>query len=111
MAQTTDPLRQIFLAGVGAMAIGAEKSKEIVDQLVKRGSITVDEGKDMVNDMASTAQEDLTEVRDDIIKAHMKAMTKEQRDEFAARVAEMAANMDSADELEEEEVVEVEESQ
>lgn len=111
MAQTTDPLRQIFLAGVGAMAIGAEKSREIIDQLVRRGSITVEEGKDMANDMASSAQEDFKEVRDDIIKAHMKGMTKEQRDEFAARVAEMAANMDCTDELEKEEVVEVEEAE
>lgn len=103
----TNPLQQIFLAGVGALAIGAEKSQQIVDQLVKKGQITVDEGKSMAQDAASQAEDDFQSVRDDIIKAHMKGMTKEQRDDFAAKVADMAANMDETDELKAEEAEEV----
>lgn len=104
----TNPFQQIFLAGVGALAIGAEKSQQVVDQLVQKGKITVDEGKAMAQDAASQAEDDFQNVRDEIIKAHMKSMTKEQRDEFAAKVADMAANMDGDDELEAEEVVEIE---
>lgn len=103
MAATTDPIRQIFLAGVGALAIGAEKSQQIVDQLVKKGQLTVDEGKDISQDLASRAEENFDKVRDDIIAAHMKTMTKEQRDEFAAHVAEMAASIDGDDAMKEEE--------
>ena len=106
----TNPIQQIFLAGVGALALGAEKSQQVVDQLVEKGQITVEQGKAMAQDVASQAEDDFQSVRDDIIKAHMKGMTKEQRDEFAAKVADMAANMDGDDELEAEEVIEVEEA-
>lgn len=97
MTNTNDPIRQIFLAGVGALAIGAEKSQQVVEQLVKKGQITVDEGKEMSKDIASQAGENLDKVRDEIIAAHMKTMTKEQREAFAARVADMAANIDGND--------------
>lgn len=108
MADYTDPIRQIFLAGIGALAIGAEKSQELVSQLVEKGKITVDEGKEMTSDLASQASQNIEKVRNDIIEAHMRGMTKEERDAFAARVAEMAAGMDGADALDEEEIDEVE---
>ena len=37
-----DGLRKVFLAGVGALV---EKSQEIVDDLVKKGELTVEQGK------------------------------------------------------------------
>ena len=37
-----DGLRKVFLAGVGALATTVEKSQEIVDDLVKKGELTVD---------------------------------------------------------------------
>lgn len=92
---TTNPFQQIFLAGVGALAIGAEKSQQVVNQLVEKGKITVEEGKEIAQDAASQAEDDFQSVRDDIIKAHMKGMTKKQREEFAAKVADMASAMDA----------------
>ncbi len=100
MATTNDPIRQIFLAGVGALALGAEKSQQVIEQLVKKGQITVDEGKEMASDVTAQAGQNFEKVRDDIIQAHMKTMTKEQRDDFAARVAEMASQMDGDEALE-----------
>lgn len=94
MSNITDPIRDIFLAGVGALAIGAEKSQEVVEQLVKKGQITVDQGKEITEDLKDQSSENLAKVRDEIIKAHMSTMTKDERDDFAAHVAEMAANMD-----------------
>lgn len=107
MATTNDPIRQIFLAGIGALAIGAEKSQQVVDQLVEKGKLTVEEGKEMSKDLTSQVGDNFDKVRDDIITAHMKSMTKEQRDEFAARVAEMAASIDGAEALQSEEAEEV----
>lgn len=107
MATTNDPIRQIFLAGIGALAMGAEKSQQIIDQLVQKGQITVDEGKDMSHDIAAHAEENFDKVRDDIIKSHMKTMTKEQREEFAAHVVTMASQIDANDELASEEAKEV----
>ena len=40
-----DGLRKIVLAGIGALATTYEKSSEIVDELVKKGEITVEQGK------------------------------------------------------------------
>ena len=42
-----DGFKDIFLAGVGALAITGEKAKEVVDTLIEKGSITVEQGKDI----------------------------------------------------------------
>ena len=38
-------LKKILLAGIGTAAVTAEKSKEILDELVKKGELTVEQGK------------------------------------------------------------------
>lgn len=38
-------LEKIILAGIGAMATTAEKSKELLDELIKKGELTVEQGK------------------------------------------------------------------
>lgn len=91
-----DTFRDIFLAGVGAMAIGAEKTSEIVDQLVQKGQITVDQGKEILGNLKDNAAEKTSQVRDDIIAAQLKSMTKEERDAFVARITDIAANADKA---------------
>ncbi|WP_186855140.1 phasin family protein [Acetobacterium paludosum] len=40
-----EDLRRIFLFGVGAVATTAEKSKELIDELVVKGELTVEQGK------------------------------------------------------------------
>lgn len=40
-----DGLRKVFLAGVGALATTVERSQEIVDDLVRKGELTVEQGK------------------------------------------------------------------
>ncbi|PWG62901.1 hypothetical protein [Bifidobacterium callitrichidarum] len=42
-----DGLRKVLLAGIGALATGYEKSSEIVDDLVKKGELTVEQGKSL----------------------------------------------------------------
>ena len=38
-------LKNILLAGIGAVAATAEKSQALLDELVKKGELTVDQGK------------------------------------------------------------------
>ena len=45
MATLSDGFKDIFLAGIGAMAITGEKTKDLVDQLISKGELTVDQGK------------------------------------------------------------------
>ena len=57
MSGITDGFKDIFLAGIGAMAMGAEKSKEIVDQLIAKGELTVDQGKQLNSELVHRASE------------------------------------------------------
>ena len=44
-----DGLRKVLLAGIGALATGYEKSSELVDELVKKGEITVEQGLSLIH--------------------------------------------------------------
>ena len=41
----SEELRKVLLAGIGAVATTAEKSKDLVDALVAKGELTVEQGK------------------------------------------------------------------
>ncbi|MCR4743658.1 MAG: hypothetical protein K5894_00330 [Lachnospiraceae bacterium] len=88
MDPITEGLKKIILAGIGAVAITADKTTEVVDELVKRGEITVEQGKALNNELkhsvksAATAgkkdfegfvgnlsKEDLEALKDEIRKA------------------------------------------
>ena len=45
MTTLTEDLKKLILAGIGAAAVTAEKSKEMIDQLVEKGELTVEQGK------------------------------------------------------------------
>ena len=114
MATLGDSLRDIMFAGIGAVAVTAEKSREVVDMLVEKGELTVDQGKQLNQELQRKATEAAKSMRDTAVEARMKAMTPEERDEFAAMVAEMAAaqNKEDAEKAAEveAEVVEVEDA-
>ena len=38
-------LKKVLLAGVGAVAVTSEKSKELLGEMVKKGELTVEQGK------------------------------------------------------------------
>ena len=38
-------IKKILLAGIGAVATTTEKSKELLDEMVKKGELTVEQGK------------------------------------------------------------------
>ena len=42
-----EEMKKVFYAGVGAMALTGEKAKALVDILVEKGQITVEQGKVM----------------------------------------------------------------
>lgn len=45
MERLGENVKKLLLAGVGAVAVTAEKSKEILDDLVEKGELTVEQGK------------------------------------------------------------------
>lgn len=45
MEKLGDGVKKVLLAGIGAVAVTAEKSKELLDEMVKKGELTVEQGK------------------------------------------------------------------
>jgi len=54
-------LERIILAGIGAMAVTAEKSKEMLDELVKKGELTVEQGKALNEELKHTVKNTISE--------------------------------------------------
>ncbi|MEE3420224.1 MAG: hypothetical protein VZR02_03870 [Lachnospiraceae bacterium] len=54
MAKLSDGVKRLLLAGVGAVATTADKTEEIFNDLVKKGEITVDEGKELNEELKHT---------------------------------------------------------
>ena len=97
MATLGDGFKGIFLAGIGAVAIGAEKGKELVDQLVARGEMTVEQGKQINTELKHRASNLESSIRRDTIEARMSMMSPDERVEFANIVREMADTANAKD--------------
>ena len=91
MATIGDGFKDIFLAGVGAMAITGEKAKDLVDTLISKGELTVDQGKQINTELKHKADQAVESMRFDALEARMSVMTPEERAAFAAKAAEIAA--------------------
>jgi len=50
MEKITDAFQKMFLAGLGAVSISTEKAKDIVEDLVKEGNISKEEGDGFIED-------------------------------------------------------------
>lgn len=57
MDNLTDGLKKILLAGVGAVALTAEKATEILEEMVEKGEITVEQGKALNQELKRTVKE------------------------------------------------------
>jgi peptide/nickel transport system substrate-binding protein len=77
-----------------------EKAKEVLDTLIEKGGVTVEQGKDINRELQHKATETVAKVREESIAAAMKTMSAEERAEFAATVAKLAAEP-AAEEAEE----------
>lgn len=91
----TEGLKKLFLASVGAVAMGAEKSQEVVDELVRKGELTVDQGKTLNQELTRKAREVIDGTADKALRSRLEAMTPEERAAYAAKVAEMSAEIDA----------------
>ena len=90
MSNIGDGFKNIFLAGIGAMAYTGEKGKEVIDQLVAKGEITLDQGRELNEELQRKAAETTQTLRESALEASMRAMSPEDREAFAAKAAEIA---------------------
>lgn len=76
-----DALKKIALVGVGAAAITAEKSKELVEVLAKKGEEAVEQGKALNEELKHNRKEKVT---DDFLDS----LTPEQMEELKGKIIE-----------------------
>lgn len=71
--------KKIFLAGVGAAAMTYEKASEVVSSLVEKGKITVDEGKELSEELKRDVRKSTDEVKEKVAETieNMKPLTKD----------------------------------
>lgn len=76
----SEDLKKILLAGVGAVAISVEKSKDVVDELVKKGELTVEQGKVLNEELKHDIKEKLACKKTDVesISKKIEGFTKEE---------------------------------
>lgn len=54
-------IKKILLAGIGAVAVTAEKSKDLLDELVDKGELTVEQGKALNEELKHTIKKTVKE--------------------------------------------------
>lgn len=62
-----EDLKKIMLAGIGAVAITSEKSMELIDDLVKKGEVTVEQGKELNEELKRNVKNKVKDVVNDHI--------------------------------------------
>lgn len=90
----SEGLKKVFLAGVGAIATTADAAKDLVDTLVKKGEITVEQGRVLNEELKRSAKEKMNDhVTVNIIKEYKDVMSavdhmpKEERDVLKEKLA------------------------
>lgn len=61
LTDISEDLKKIFLFGIGAVAITAEKSKILIDELVEKGGITLEQGKILNEELKHNIKETIKE--------------------------------------------------
>ena len=104
-------VRKVFLAGVGAIAMGAEKSQQIIEDLVKKGEDTVAQGKSINEELTRKANKAASDTQDSFLRMHLESMSPEERKAYAKKVADMANDIDQSGKTVEAEVEVVEDDE
>lgn len=88
-------VRKFFLAGIGAVAITAEKSSEIVNDLVKKGELTVEQGKAVNEELKHTVKSAAADGSDAVLRAKLRTLTPEQREAWIKNAQKIANDLDA----------------
>ena len=113
-------IKKLLLAGIGTAAVTAEKSKEVLDELVKKGELTVEQGKVLNQELKHNIKESvkknvnvtLKPSNPDELKEVLGKMTPDQLAALKEQISKMQAKDVDAEKTaeEEEEAEEVEEA-
>ena len=97
----TEGIRKIFLAGVGAVATTGEAAKSLIDTLVEKGELTVEQGKALNEELKKSAKDKMNrhvtvhvvnEFKD--VYSAVDKMSKEELESLKERLNELTAKKD-----------------
>ena len=103
MDQLGESLRKLILAGIGAAAATKEKSDELLKELVKKGELTIEQGKvlneELKHNLKDAIRDNVTVnvVRPDVMDA-VDSMTDEELEALKTRIHEAEAARRPVDE-------------
>ena len=84
-----DGIKKLILVGIGAAAATAEKSQQIVEDLVKKGEITVEQGKELNQELKRNVKKSFEEAAEAKAEAEKEAADK--ADELGKKISGMTA--------------------
>lgn len=99
----TEGIRKIFLAGVGAVATTGEAAKSLIDTLVEKGELTVEQGKALNEELKKSAKDKMNrhvtvhvvnEFKD--VYSAVDKMSKEELESLKKRLNELTAKKEEA---------------
>ncbi len=61
MSNVSEDLKRVFLAGLGAVAKSSEKAKDLLEELIEKGAITLEQGKTINEELKHNLQEKIAE--------------------------------------------------
>ena len=96
MEQLGESIRRLILAGIGAAAVTKEKAEAVLQELVKRGELTVEQGKvlneELKHNLKDAIRDNVTVnvVTDDVMDA-VDGMDAEQLEALKQRITQAEA--------------------
>ena len=93
-----EELKRLVLIGIGGTALAVDKVAEYVEELVKQGKLTVDEGKKLTEELIRNKKKDTSDEERAEIEQLLLDMNLAQRkdiEKLAKRIAELEAEHDA----------------
>lgn len=98
-----ETLKKVFYAGVGFVALAVERVQKTIDDLVKQGKMSEEEGKKIVDDFVKTTEvkkgeleERLRKIADTILDK-FDFLSKEEVDQIQNRIEELETSITSTE--------------
>lgn len=90
-------VKTVFLAGVGAVAVGAEKSQDLIEDLVRKGEMTVEQGKSLNEELTRKVRETTANASDEMLRTKFRNMTAEERADWIDRARKISDDLEAED--------------
>lgn len=99
MSDMSDLLKRVLMLGIGTASLTKEKIEALVEELVKKGELTREEGREMVEKATARAREESTTIREKFSETYqdtlrtMGVATSDQVEELERRMTVLEARV------------------